>query len=269
EEVDDGHLKNTVIRLGEFSFAMDAVLLGFLFPLVVFVHDTYLGLSGGSWLLYGVPSSCVVLALVLVIIHFLNACLVKRDVILLKENEKTLFWKNHRYNTWSGIVLVVLLLFTILLHLSLTEMWGPLSVMDGTVFDDTDSFVAFMETEVPEPRMVYGPAAPLYGEEEEYDVTYYDEDGNVVTKEEAWRQTLTDRNGKEILSYVQWNRNVLSISWVPKDGSVLPITVYTYDDYREAEHTVKERNLVFGFVYALEILLFAVGYGLLRRKTLR
>ena len=79
-----------------------------------------------------------------------------------------------------------------------------------------------------------------------------DEYGNEISEEEALTHRLENQNGDEVCVYVQRNQNVASIRYAEKNGSLLPITVCTYDDLQEAEHTAAVRHVIFGCLYALE-----------------
>lgn len=53
DEEDTGSLKRQFITLAEGVWCLTAVLFAACLPLVVFVYDSFVGLSGGSWLLRG------------------------------------------------------------------------------------------------------------------------------------------------------------------------------------------------------------------------
>ena len=52
----------------------------------------------------------------------------------------------------------------------------------------------------------------------------------------------------------------------PKDGTVLPITVCTYQQLKEAEKTAAVRHTIFAVVYVLEVLLTLLIYFRKRAK---
>ncbi len=47
---------------------------------------------------------------------------------------------------------------------------------------------------------------------------------------------------------------------------MLPITVCTYDDLDEARQTADVRNVIFGFVYAIDVTGILLAYWVKRKK---
>lgn len=267
----DDNRRFGVIGMAEVSFCVTAVLLSFTLPLVLMVSDSHFGLSGGSWFKYGCLSMLAVAVLLAIVIHIVNGCLVGSGRIALDEESKGKYQRKHRLQTIVGGSLLVALVVTFIANEALTAMWGPTSVMKGSVFNDYESFLEFVETDVPRPssfgsNQQAGVAVRIAPESEA--TVYYDENGNAVSKDEALTRTIEDRDGNTVLEYVQRNGNVLSVAYSTgsKDGNILPITVYTYDDYREGRLIVQQRNAVFACIYVLEIIAAVIVYVLLRRK---
>lgn len=267
EDDDDCSFAWNVVRTSEASFAAMFVIVGFLLPLLYLVKDTYLGLSGASWLLHGCICAFAMTVVSCIAIHFINGKLVRSGKLTLSESEKVGYLKRYTLKTYIGLGLVVVAIFTVVLHVSLTQMWGPNTVMKGTQFNDYESFVALMETDVPDTYTSAANRAPMSIEEVEAgEKVYYDKYGNIISEEEARTRTLTDLHGSVVLTYVDRNHSVLSVSYNPKDGSVLPITVYTYDDYQVGQAVVRMRNVIFAFVYMAEVILAFVVYAAMKKK---
>lgn len=265
----DDNRRFGVIRMAEVSFCVTAVLLSFTLPLVLLVSSSHLGLSGSSWLKSGCLFMLAAGTLLAIAIHIVNGSLVSRGIIALEGEVKEKYQRKHRLQTIIGGLLLAALVVTFIANEALTSMWGPLSVMKGTTFNDYESFLDFVETDtpaVPFSNQQPGSANQVASGNEES--IYYDEYGNVVSKDEALTMTIEDRNGNTILKYVQRNGNVLSVSYSTgsNDGNILPITVYTYEDYREGRLVVQQRNAVFACIYVLEIIAAVIVYVLLRRK---
>lgn len=271
----DGTMRFGMIRMAEVSFFVAGVLLSFSLPLVLLVSDSHLGLSSGSWFKYGSLFILAVAVLLAIVVHIVNGRLVNSERIALEGDAKEKYQRKHRIQTIVGGVLLGVLLVTFIAHMALTAMWGPLSVMEGTEFQDYESFLEFVETDVPGPSsfdsnqqasLPQNTAVQIAPESEA--AIYYDEYGDVVSKDEALKRTIQDGKGNTILKYTQRNGNVLSVSYSTssKDGSVLPITVYTYDDYREGQRIVSQRNAIFVCIYVLEIVASIVVYVILLRK---
>lgn len=267
----DGNLRFGMVRMAEVSFFVTSSLLSFSLPLVLLVSDSHLGLSGGSWFEYGCRCMLAMAVLLASIVHVVNGRLVNSGIIALEEEAKGKYTKKHRLQTIVGGALLVALAVTFIANQALTSMWGPLSVMKGTVFNDYESFLEFVETNVPStsyllPNQQAGEAVQIAPEDE--DAVYYDEYGNEISWDEALTRTIEDNEGNTVLEYVQRNGNVRSVSYNTnsKDGGVLPITVYTYDDYREGKRIVSQRNAIFACMYVLEVVAAIFIYALLRRR---
>ncbi len=260
--------KLKVIRIGSISIGLSAFLFGFILPLA-FV-SAYLGMGAGGTFLYGAISGGALLLLYSVVLYFVNSALVKKGIIILDEKELQRYHKIHKLKAYVAMALAVVLLVTGLCHYSCTILDGPGSVMKGISFDDYESFITFMEKRVPQSQR-YGQVA--VGVEEvpadPAETIYYDMEGNVLTEEEARHRTLTDNDGNVVCEYTQWNENVRSVSYSPKDGTILPITVKTYDDLYRAEALVSGRNKIFTMVYPVELALAVVIYFILKRKLIK
>ena len=143
--------------------------------------------------------------------------------------------------------------------------------MKGTTFDNYDSFIDYMEQDVPMEQhhnFNNGTEAveiPVPSEEIETG-TYYDEYGNEISEEEALTRRLEDKNGNVVCEYIDRNENVVSLRYTPKDGTILPITVCTEDDLQEARQTAAVRHVIFGAVYCIECLAVVLIYFKKRAK---
>ena len=82
----------------------------------------------------------------------------------------------------------------------------------------------------------------------------------MITEEQAMRRTLKDANGTVVCEYTARNKSVCRISYSPKDGTVLPITVSTYDQLQQARAKAQVRHVIFAGVYVLEAVAAAAVY---------
>lgn len=255
--------RNRVFGITKTSFAVTVGLFGFTFPLVWM--DTYVGMAADSMLLYGALSAAAFEAVYGVVCYFVNAAALRRGFWVPDESEAARFQHNHRLQRRCALTLASLLGVTMLAHALCTELWGPYSVANGQVFTDYESFVAYME--LPLPAQIYGPAAPLAEEliDDSSGAVWYDEFGNEITEEQARHRTLEDRNGVVVCEYTEWNEQVVSMRYSPKDGTVLPITVLTQADVDAARKVIAWRNVLFCVAYAAEVL-GVLGWYFIRRK---
>ena len=98
------------------------------------------------------------------------------------------------------------------------------------------------------------------------DETWYDQYGNEISEEDARRRRVEDRNGNVLFEYIDRNEMVCSIQYGSGED-MLPITVSTYDDLDEARRTADVRNVIFGFVYVIEVAGIVVLYAAKRKKA--
>lgn len=257
--------KRKVITLAQKAIGLTVFFLGFTFPMVLV--DAYLGLAADSLLLQGAISGLVFLLIYAVILYFLNAALLKKGVYTLPEKEAARYHYNHKLKRRCFLVLLLLLVITFVIHQFATAIWGPHTIMDGIVFEDYASFIEYMEQDIPA-RPRYGanysaaasaPAAPA-PEAQLGETTYYDAYGNEISEEEALTRRLEDKNGNVVCEYIDRNESVISIRYTPKEGTILPITVFTEAELQAARQTAAVRHVIFGAVYCMECLAVALVY---------
>lgn len=249
--------KRNVIGLAEKTFGFTAAFLGFSFPLIL--ADAGMGLSARSLLLWGTAGAAVFLLLYAVVLYFVNASLIRKGVYTLSERESAVYRRNHNLKRGCAAVLLALLTATAVGHYFATSIWGPFSIMEGTTFEDYDSFIAFMEQEEPAPSEDMQIPAPS-GE-----VTWYDEFGNEISEEEARRSRLEDKNGNVVCEYSS-RRSYVSLRYTPQDGTVLPITVCTRADLQKAQQTAALRHIIFAAAYCAECLAAVLFYFMKRAR---
>lgn len=255
--------KRKVIDLAEKSIGLTVTFIGFTFPLILV--DAYMGLGSDSLLIWGAIGAAVFLLIYAVALYFLNASLLRKGVYSLSEKEADIYHQNHKLKRTSSIVLVVLLAVTFVGHQFATSIWGPYSIMEGTTFEDYDSFIEYMEQDIPAKEKYYFSDGTTAVEqevpsEEIGSCIYYDQYGNEISKEEAMTHRLEDKNGNVVCEYLALNESVVSMQYTPKDGTVLPITVFTDADLWEAQQTAAVRHVMFGAAYCIECLAVVLIY---------
>lgn len=204
-----------------------------------------------------------------IVLYFLNASLLKKGTYSLSERESTIYQHNHKLKRTCAIVLAVVLTVTFIGHQFATSIWGPYSIMEGTTFEDYDSFIEYMEQDVPanpsyNASLKESAAVPA-PEEQIGTPTYYDEYGNEISEEEALKSRLKDKNGNVVCEYIS-RRSVVSLRYTPKDGTILPITVCTEEDLQEARQVAAVRHVIFGAAYCIECLAVVLVYFKKRAK---
>ena len=251
EEEDISFFRRRVIELTEKSIRVTVAFVGFTFPLVLM--DAYMGLSAGSLLILGGISAAVFLLLYGVIWYFLKEWLLKKGIYLLQDRERLVYRHNRRLKGKCAAGLAGLVLVTFLCHQMATSIWGPWTVMEGTTFQDYDSFIEYMEQKIPyQGTQSFGREQAVPVPDQVEGGIWYDAQGNEITEEEARHRTIEDEAGEVVCEYTQWNDSVVSLQYTPKEGTALPITVYTQADLEKAEEKVAVRRVIFGAAYVLE-----------------
>ena len=261
--------RRRVVILTRNVLAIAAGLLGFTAPMAAV--DAYLGLSVATVFLFGVPAAAGFLAAFAVIWYFVYAHLVKKGVVVLGEREGEIYRRNHRLKgRCAGILLAVALMTGIAqAALNQTELW-----IKGTVFDDYESFGAFMKQDIPDTFYGAEPPSDVYEiESPDGGWQYVDVYGNEITKEEYdrrqeeyYRREIKDEDGKVLFAYQDRNGDVVRVNYSVKDGSALPITVYTRQDVWAAQEKVDYINAAFIALYILDALIALAVYWFKRSR---
>ncbi len=254
--------KRKVIALAEKSIGITILFIGFTFPLILV--DAYMGLGSDSLLIWGSIGAFAFLIVYSIVLYFLNAAFLQKGVYGLSEKETAIYYRNHKLKRTCAVILVILLAVTSISHYFSTSIWGPFSIMKGTTFEDYESFVEFMEQDISaaeHPHFNDGSAYEYIDppSEEIENGTYYDENGNEISEEEALTSILKDKNGNVVCEYIS-RRSFVSLRYTAKDGTVLPITVCTEDDLWEARRIASVRHVIFGTAYCVETLAVILIY---------
>ena len=196
--------------------------------------------------------------------------LLKKGVYTLPGKELTIYNHNRKLKKKCTIDLVVILVITMLFHAFGGEMiWSSyhLSSSKGMIFDDYESFIEFMEQDIPADN--YSGAEMIPAPESQVgEPTYYDQYGDVISEEEALTRTIEDANGNVVCTYIERNESVSSIRYSAQDGTVLPIQVITSGDYRAAARLSNTITALYCVIYPIEILAVLMFYFKKRAKWL-
>ena len=273
-----GRFKWAVVKQAEWSFGLTAVLLGLSLPLVIFPNDTYVGLNADYWFGYGAMIAAVALLIIGIVCYCLNASLLKNGTCTLGEKETLTYHHNHKLKKKCTISLVITLVATLVIHVFGSEMiWSSynISASYGQVFNDYESFVEYMEQDIPYDSSTYysgwfttaveNAVAPESSVQHE-DIEWYDKDGNVITEDEARTRTLEDANGNVVCTYIERNESVSSVRYSAKDGTVLPIKVITTSDYRNASRLASMISAAYCVIYPIELAAVLLIYFKKRAK---
>ncbi len=274
-----GRFKWAVARQSEGVFTLIAVLLAFSLPLVRLPGDTYVGLRAGSWFVRGALCALIAALLAGAVCWSVNGSLLRRGKCVLREDEEQTWPHNHALRKSCTVTLVGVLAATLLLHaLGGETIWSASALARGTVFNDYESFVAFMEQDMPDEEANRQNGWFIASEESAAapesateivgggDITWYDAEGNVITEEEARTRTLKDSSGQVVCTYIDRNLSVSHISYSPREGTVLPIRVVTDADYRAGRSLSQLVSAVYCLLYPAEVLAAGAVYWKKRAK---
>ncbi len=245
DSLETGNFRWNVIMKAEMSLGLTIALLGFVLPLIIIPGKSTVGLNADYWFVFGSISSFIMLLIFAIVCYYLNVSLLKKEAYRLSEKEERNYYHNHKlkFNTVAG--LVAALVITLLFHAFGGEMiWSTYNLAAGTTFYDYESFITYMEQDIPSNELAVLSA----------DVIIFDQYGNIITEDEANKHTLEDINGKVVCTYIRRNEAVTSVQYAPKDGTVLPITVITYEEQRVARKISEMISLVYCIIYPLEFM---------------
>lgn len=271
-ETDLSDFKRNVYWLAEKSIGVTVCFVGFTLPLM-FV-DAFMGLSPDNLLLFGIPGMALFLLVYAIICWNLNGSHIRKGVYSLSEKESEKYWHNHNLKRKCVVGGAIALACTMVFHAFGMEMiWSAANLSPGITFEDYDSFVACMEQNVPydytstshaEHSAVPIPVDPP--SDSVGDETWYDENGNEITEEEARRETLLDKNGDVVCEYVHRNMQVSYVRYEAKDGTVLPITVVSQSDNRVGWARHDAVNMIYCILYPIELVAAFLIYMKKRAK---
>lgn len=254
--------RRQITRRAEGVFLLIITLFGITFALL-YVNDAYLGLSGEAWLIYGLITGAVAALVSSCVLYILHGIQYRKGRYPLAKSAEAAFLHNRRWKRICGLLLLGVGLVTVFLHISLTQIWGPFTIMKGITFNDYESFIAYMEQDVP--AEVIGPEAPAM--DSAIDATYYDEFGNEISEEDALRETLELPDGTVACEYIRRNNSVISVQYSPHDGTILPIRVFTQNALEAAHQTAAIRHVIFAAIYCVEVACVLFLYLKKRKKA--
>lgn len=272
-EAELSDFKRNVYWLAEKSIGVTVCFIGFTFPLMLV--DAFMGLGLDSLLLFGIPGMALFLLVYAIVCWKLNGSHIRKGVYSLGERESEKYWHNHNLKRKCVVGGAIALACTLAFHAFGIEMiWSARNLSPSITFEDYDSFVAYMEQDIPSWYDGYyadsnaGMAAVPVIPPSDYvgDEIWYDENGNVITEEEARRETLVDKNGDVVCEYTRRNDQVAQIRYEAKDGTVLPITVITESDNRVGWARYETVNMIYCVLYPIELIAALLVYMKKRAK---
>lgn len=268
EEEQLADYRRRVIGTAEGISCVIVVLLAVTAPLLL-VGDAHWGLSGETFVAFGLLYGGLGLALWAVVLFFVHRSLVKSGRYPMDPARTEIYYYNARLQKICALSLIAVLLFTALLEGVLVGFGDITRVAQSEVFQDMDDFVAFMEKDVPDQSGDWMTPAPMPDEDvpiPDDSVQYYDEDGNPITEEEAMTDTIVDPDGNVVRSFVRRNQSVWSWECTWSGDTLVSLRVYTDDAIDRAREKVEIIGAVFTAAYIGEAALFLLLYCVKHKK---
>lgn len=253
-----GIFKNSVICMAKTAVMITLMLFGATIPLIIFPYDAYVGLEAVSWLLTALVSGLLIWVLCAVAWYFIHSSLVRKGIWTLREKEEV-YWHNHKLKQSCARFFSLVFTVTLIVQIVVNETWSAWRVVDGTQFHDYESFIEFMEQDVPYTASSNGG----YVAAEPLDSIFYDENGNEISEEEALRDEIRvpdgTAEGKVVCEYIHRNNSVVSIKHT-NDEDGLPITVWTQTEMKMARTKLSVINAAIIVLYGVEVLATVLHY---------
>ena len=241
----DSNERKKEIKWGLKTISFSLLLIFFTLPLLT-TGNSMVALKGESWLLTGSVFVLIGIAVLACASFFLSKLLITRNIYPLSQEELEIYRERQSRKKVIAIITTAAFIIIFFVHFALTEI-----PHGGTMFYDYESFGEYMAKN--EKRRQYGsyysPIVSVPTEIEEVTSVYYDRYGNEITREEAHKQHIMDLDGNVVYEYYDFNENVSSISYSPREDDCLPITVRTYDDLEEQRVRNIFIHLIFVVVY--------------------
>lgn len=263
--------KKFFVQKAYITFSVIAGIFSFSLPLVFGAYgNAYVGIEWYDWFLLSLLFVFITAVISLITKIFVVRACVKKEVYKLSEEEARRNEKQSKLTVHSFIALACVLLITFIAQFTVNELLPDSLFMDGIVFENYDDFKEFMETEAPNDS--YAQMSGIYQTQyiaDNYDdVTYYDENGNVISWEQALTEYVYDKNGNLLCEYLYRNESVATIEYNEKSDDLLPITVYTDEEFRGKRSFINQANTFFMFIYSAELALAAAIY-IFKRKNIK
>ena len=227
--------KKQMMKMLILAGSIIAVLFVFSLPLVIFPWDTYVGLVAGEWFLYGSLfgglTGCVCFA----------AWLFVEKKALTRINRSRMFKK-----------MAIVLGITFFLHIIFMEVMSSENFATAIRFDSVEKFAKYMEMYT----YMDGGVEEIYIGQDVHNMetTYYDENGNEISEEEALTEYIYADDGKTIVKTFLWHNQAVSSYNVNWNHDEVDIEVYTYEAMRQGWDIYNTCSYTWWFAYMIEII---------------
>lgn len=215
------HYRRGALKIAAGAMTLTLACFGGTVPLLVLPWDGYEGVEGMSWLGYGLGYGALALMICLVLWWIGDKIALKFGVYALSEGQKKCRKLRDRVIFCTVAVMVVTFAGELIFVSEVSET----AFVSGTVFENYDSFIQFMETEKEN---------NWHGGDEGNEVLIDDSiEDNGLTEEEKEAlnyEELLASDGETVVCAFHWrNQEITRLTYGDKD-TLLPITAYTWED---------------------------------------
>ena len=246
--------RRRVFRKGAGLWVLVLTLLAAtLAPMVDLPDPAHTGLTAGAYFQSALVLGGVVLALCAVVVVLLD----RKLHLFTEPGSEERMNANDKLKRKYALLLLAAVAVTFLLETAMTQGWNPAKMARGIVFEDYSSFTEYMEQDLDFRGM------PRESDEPS---TYYDENGNVISEEEAIGVELRGADDELLCSYLARNDFAAELRYGPEKDGYLPIEVVTRSALNQAMERGNQLMLVFGLLYAAEAVTVLAVYA---RKRIR
>ena len=208
-------------------------------PMLTLPDPAHTGLGAGAWFQSALALGGVALALCAVVVVVLD----RKLHLFTEPGSEERMTANDRLKRKLAVTLLAAVAVTFLLETAMTQGWNPAKMAPAIVFEDYASFTEYMEQDLDYRGMPRKSDVPS---------TYYDENDNVISEEEAIRVELRDKDDNLLCSYLARNNFAAELRYGPEKDGYLPIEVVTRTGLTQAMERGNQLMLVFGLLYAAE-----------------
>lgn len=257
EEVDTTKF---IVKLGNYfqrTLIIIVAFFAFSLPLINLQADGHWAINFDAWLMYGAIGVGFVMLAALIVPAFLKQTKLGATLYGLEEKEIA----KNRIKVRCIVGCAVAMLVTILIQSAFFSLVEPSAFTKGTVFDNYEDFVKYMET----------PMNNLYEEMKEMGSVIFDEiymeeniDEDAEDMMDGYKENLYNIDGELLCSYIVRNESVAHIDYGDAKTQ-LPITVYTHQQWQQGTAVLEGIIApIFILLYVLEAGAFTIIY---RKRT--
>ena len=257
------------------TFYIIALLFVASLPLVLNPIGTgYFGILWETWGFYGLIYIAAAALICCVFNVFIRRYAINRGIFFVDEAEAIKIKRISKLTLRSLVCYLIVLAITVVSHIALNGIIPTTFFAEGTVFENYNDFKAFMETDMPddsyaEMTVIATQTMPVPNYEDASDseeIIYYDDYGNEISEEEALTEYVYDKDGHILCRYINRNGTVRSIEYNHSAEDLLPVTVYTNEQWHNARRQIDIFNTMFIAAYCIELAATVLIYITKRRK---